>query len=73
MNGCPGVRTAWEGGVHGRGRRCARQGGGRTGIGRACTGIGRARTGEYGGAHDGSLCQFQVVTMWVESTPPKVS
>jgi hypothetical protein len=32
-----------------------------------------ARTTAEGGTHDTSLCQFQGVTVWVESTSPKVS
>jgi hypothetical protein len=35
--------------------------------------IGRARTGGDGGVHNGSLRQFQGLTVWLESTPPKMS
>jgi hypothetical protein len=47
--------------------------GGTHGWGWGRTSIGRAHTGGDGGAHDGSLCQFQGGTLWVESTLPKVS
>jgi hypothetical protein len=45
-----------EGGAHGRG--------GRMGTGKACP-------GGKGGAHDGSLHQFQGVTVWLGAPLPK--
>jgi hypothetical protein len=69
-----GCARLWRGAQTGKGRACMGVEGARTANregGRMD--IGRARTGGDGGVHNGSLRQFQGLTVWLESTPPKMS